>query len=188
MDSSKINFSVRESENAEIGVIVITGLTMPRARNYDPLGKLWASLRKRFYEWHDVDSTGIFSYDKEQGIILCNFILNKATITGANQVEYDKNALEKTQRFRQRFRAQIHFFEKMVKRFADDPINGYDNYCRLVEYYDSITGNTEADVESRKCCLEAIDDLFDAFLISVKAKKAKKSEKGKTSKKAPAGS
>lgn len=174
MDTSKVLFSVRESDREDIGIIAITGLYMPKIRDFDPFGKLWASLRKRFNEWHDIDSAGIFAYDNEQGLILCNFILNNASVVASDAVEYKAKISENTKRFSQRFHAQLSFFEKIVTRFLEDANNGYDDYCRLVEKYNSLA---EDDKDGRRACLEEIDRLFDNFLVSVKAKKPKKNKK-----------
>ena len=51
------------TEDAPIGQIIIRGLDLPYNPKFNPMDKIWSSLRKRIAEEHDIQITGVFRKD-----------------------------------------------------------------------------------------------------------------------------
>ena len=151
MNVDQIAFSVKNSTS--IGTILVNGIVIPRDHSFDPLGKIWACLRKRIYEKHGVDVVGIFVYDSQKEIISCNFYLNYGIIEGTkiNQREYSE-IFEKT------FEHQAELFKQTILSFLSNE-NGYDKYLELFD-------SGEADRTDYEL-------LFNRFLKSVNLRTAR---------------
>ncbi|MDO4612004.1 MAG: hypothetical protein Q4B29_00875 [Candidatus Saccharibacteria bacterium] len=124
-DKNNIRFSAKGSNG--IGIITIEGLVFPEHKFFDPLGGLWAKMRKIVRKNTGVDSTGIFAYDTEQKLISCSFILNTAILEKGSgkqeQEEYQK-------KFEEIFPQQAEFFEQTILRFINEDY--YRDYCQTI--------------------------------------------------------
>lgn len=161
IDPTKISFSERISNG--IGLLTITGIVFPRHSDFDPLGKMWGNVRRLLHKQSGIDSTLLSTYDNEQNLITCNFLLNTAVLK-----DFSNDSLTAYQeKFEQNFHKQMAFFEGVLIKFLKDKHYGYARYLELA---------TDESLDA-KAYSEAIDAMFDAFLISVKVKKPKKPKK-----------
>ena len=105
-------------ENAEngLGTLIISGFCPPHD-GYDPVGKIWASVRKRIFERYRVDVVGLFTYNEEKEITTGSFCLNYSILerNGVNERVY-------VSRFKDTFQMQMTLFEDVIIAFIDDPI------------------------------------------------------------------
>ena len=141
-----MNINFQENVGHGFGTLLINGLTISH-NGYDPLGKIWASARRRVREkWH-VDVVGLFTYNDEKGVISCNFHLSYcATEMGSiNEKLY-------SERYKDSFPHQMAFFEDILLAFVDDQENGLSAYEQL---YPEHTNDRE------------LDRLIDRFLCSI---------------------
>ena len=81
-----------------MGGLLISGLDLPRSDKFDPLSKIWSSIRKRVMEQYGVDVVGLFLYDDFEKTVSCSFCLNYGLVEAG---EVDKELY--TQRFDQTF-------------------------------------------------------------------------------------
>lgn len=115
----------QENVGQGIGSLLIDGLAISH-NGYDPLGKIWASARKRIREqWH-VDVVGLFTYDDGKKVVSCSFCLNY-------YVTEMKNIDERvyTTRYIDSFPYQMTFFQDIILAFVDDQENGLEAYEKL---------------------------------------------------------
>ncbi len=153
------------------GNLIIQGLVFPDNPDFDPLGKIWSSLKKRIDERYHVNVTGIFFYDPDVELISCNFCLNYAPLE-KNQLDIE----DYIQRYHDTFSTQMTLFENTIHSFILDTENGYLPYLRCIESIKDIE-----DGEERR---EIFDLLFDNFLKScgIKTEADDKKKKKKKSK------
>ena len=117
----------RENAGQGIGTLLISGLRIQHGR-HDPLGKIWASVRKRIREKYHVDVVGLFTYDDAKKVVSCSFCLNYciAETKGVEEKIY-------TARFLDTFGHQMTDFEDVIMAFMDDSENGLTAYEELVK-------------------------------------------------------
>lgn len=140
----KLTFTENAGEG--IGTLIISGLKVAHGR-HDPLGKIWASVRKRIRENYKVDVVGLFTYDDARKIVSCSFCLNYY-VTEMKQL----NEKVYTVRYMDSFPFQMADFEDVVIAFVDDEENGLTAYEKLVK----------AGATNRQ-----LDQLLNRFLLSV---------------------
>ena len=119
MDTSKISFSEQYSDY--IATVIVHGLSLPH-RNFDPLVKIWAMLRRRFREWYGVDIVGIFIYDDVKSIIACNFYLNCA--------EDGQGENKRISTFEKATPIMMQTFEEVLVAFLENE-NGFARYAKM---------------------------------------------------------
>ena len=135
----------QENVGPGIGTLVINGLVLPHD-TYDPLGKIWASVKKRLRERYRVDVAGLFTYNDEKKVISCSFCLNYgiSEIRGLDSKVY-------TARFESTFDCQMVDFEEVIEAFIESP-NGLSAYKKALK-----TNPGKRD----------IDKVINSFLFSV---------------------
>ena len=139
------------TEDAPIGQIIIRGLDLPYNPKFNPMDKIWSSLRKRIAEEHDIQITGVFRKDIK-GEIVGAFMLNMATIDECN--------FEMLQsKFRDLFQIMMVRFESILETWVMND-NGFAAYKAYVE--------DAAYPESQRC-----NEILDEFLISIGVKTSK---------------
>lgn len=148
------------------GSLLISGLVFPKNKNFDPLAKIWSSVKKRIYEMYEVQVTGIFFYEPEKELILANFIINNAGINGHVEPEAHQKKFDDT------FALQMSLFRDTLEAFLFDTEDGFLTYCRYLE-------STE---DSPKTIEEECNQFFNNFLIK-NGIKTQKDEKLKEKKK-----
>ena len=144
--------SYRENCENSIGALVIDGLVLPRANSFDPLAKIWSSVRKRILEQFGVDSAALFIYDDEKEVISCSFCLNFSVpeTSGLDQKSY-------IEKFEDTFSAQMGMFEDVIEFFLLDEF-GYEEYLKLLK--------KGADKEQ-------LNNLFNRFMLSINVRTPK---------------
>ena len=140
------NVTFTENLDGCMGIIIAHNLSLPHD-TYTPLGKIWASVKRKVLEQYGVDVAGIFVYDDELRAVVCSFYLNYAYLKthGIDERIY-------TERFQDTFAMQATMFEETIEAFLTDPENGVDAYTTLVEF------NATSD---------ELDELFHRFLRSI---------------------
>ena len=140
------NVTFTENLDGCMGVIIAHNLSLPHS-TYTPLGKIWASVKRKVLEQYGVDVTGVFVYDDELRAVACSFCLNYGylKIHGIDERIY-------TERFQDTFRLIASTFEDTIEAFLTDPENGAEAYATMVEF-----GATQ----------DEIDELFNKFLRSI---------------------
>ncbi len=124
-----------------IGTLIINHVSLPHEK-HDPLGRLWAKLKKRLRANFGIDVTGLFTYKDGNRLISCSFCLNYGApnVTGKEIVEYDKY-------FTNNFKNIIEIFKEVIKLFVKS--DSLAIYKML-----SITGANEKDLN------KVIDDFI----------------------------
>ena len=114
------NFTKTKDEYG-LGSLLIAGLC-PSHSGYNPIGKIWASVRKRIWERYCVDVVGLFTYNSEKEVVMGTFCLNYSVIeeSGIDRRIY-------VTRFTDTFQLQMTLFEEALIAFADSP-NGLTDY------------------------------------------------------------
>jgi len=137
---------------------IITGLPLPENEDFNPLEKIWSSVKKRINEKYGVSTTAIFVITEDA--ISCSFLLNCAGCDddSAEHKNYNK-------KFKETFHLQMMVFEEAITTFLTDIDNGYVAYCDYVENCGKI---------SKRTC----ESMFDTFLKS-SGYKTEKDEKKK---------
>lgn len=146
-----------------MGALVINGLVLPRGK-FDPLAKIWSTVRKRIREQFHVDVAGLFLYDDEKEVISCSFYLNYCV-----PELKDIDAREYTERFEGTFALQMIMFEEAVEYFLLDDEHGYEPYLERVKQ-----GADE----------QALNNMFNAFLRSINLRTPKDDKKARRKAKA----
>lgn len=137
--AQQIAFS--EKVSGHIGTLIINGLVMPRTNSFDPLVKIWTTIRKRIFEKRQLDVVGIFVHDTSQELISCNFYLSYTNV-------HNDNTDAHTKKFEESFPRQMKIFEETLLRFLEDE-DGYDHYTKL------LANHTDEN---------NLSDFFNAFL------------------------
>lgn len=116
-----------EEINYGIGTMNIGGIDFPSHKEFDPLAKIWSSLRKRIIEKYGVDSVGNFQYSgPSTDIIFCDFYLNY----GIQQAR-DMGDDEYAKKYEETFHEQMEMFKDVIEKFLAEPEYGYDVYMKL---------------------------------------------------------
>lgn len=130
-----------------MGNITIEGIYLPH-QFFDPLAKLWATVRKEVRKKFKVDIAGAFFYDDVQEIISCNFYLNYSIIEFKNISDE-----EYRNEFQEHWNHIASGFEAVIDMFVED--DAFDEYVELTEKAASGTSQvTRGD----------FDRLFNLFL------------------------
>ncbi len=141
-----------------LGNLIIYGFNFPKTA-YDPLGKIWSSVRKRIYEIYKVSVVACFFYKKN--FIACTFHLNTIPIEAEDKV-YDGNEEQSTKaylaKFRETFERQMMFFEEVLDAYVLDQENGYTAFCNYVK-------ETDGEIDHSTC-----EEMFNRFLKSMNIK------------------
>lgn len=152
--ATKLNSSIRYQEKSGkgFGGLIISGLTFPSIKDFDPLAKIWSSVRKRICERWQVDVVGLFVYDEKREIVSCSFCLNYGMLPEENHQTY-------TQRFEDTFQMQMLLFEETLDSFVLDYDFGYESYIKLVR--------------NKNCTPEMCNHFLNSFLkrINIKTEK-----------------
>ena len=103
--------------------VLIEGVSLPHLF-FDPLSKLWATLRKEIRKKHKVDVAGTFVYDDIKGVIACNFYLNYSIIEFTPTTEEEYRDM-----FKASFQHIVDALIAIIDIFVDD--DAYDEYLEL---------------------------------------------------------
>ncbi|MBQ3348753.1 hypothetical protein IJG90_04585 [Candidatus Saccharibacteria bacterium] len=122
IDTSGIAFS--EKCSGHVGTLIINGLVIPRTHSFDPLVKIWTSVRKRIFERAGLDVVGIFAHDTEQQLIVGSFYL----VYGDEVHDMDTH----TKKFEESFHRQMDLFEDTLMKFLESQ-EGYKLYLHVME-------------------------------------------------------
>lgn len=156
--SKDINLSFSTQCGEETGSIIINGISFPGHKVFNPLAKIWSSVRKQNLKTFSTSVVADkFTYDDEQRQISCHFQLSFADQEG-NEAEHSKL-------FQNTFEAQVELFIKALLDFVKDEEHGYTRYLVLTQ--------TGADADE-------IEEMFNEHLASVGLRpKAKTKAKAK---------
>ena len=184
IDVNGIAFS--EKCSGHIGSLLINGLVLPRTNSFDPLVKIWTSVRKRIFEKAGLDVVGIFAHDVEQELIVCSFYL----VYGDEVIDIEDH----TRKFEKSFHKQMALFEDTLLKFLESDV-GYETYVKVLEadteaifanvlneFLKSIGSRTKAD-ERRSREKDARIAEASRKTESKKAEKAEKVETAENAKK-----
>lgn len=143
-----MNMKFQEKAECGGGSLIIENLAVRPFKGFDPLAKIWSSVRKRNRECYGVDVAGIFQYMEDQPIIICAFFLNYCGIEEA-KIDLHNNCFATT------FQRQMIALEEALLAFMKDD-NGFAAYSQLIN--------------SPEFSMEKAEQLFDDFLKSVNIK------------------
>ncbi|MDO4611250.1 MAG: hypothetical protein Q4B34_00060 [Candidatus Saccharibacteria bacterium] len=150
-----MNTQVAFYEDAEAGAsgkLAIIGLTFPYAEKLDPLGKIWASLRKCITKELGVDSAAIFSYKTKDKKILVSFYVN----VGILDSQQNADVKEYIKKYKDSFKKQSEMFEDVIQKFIAAEEGGYTDYLKLL-----------SDYSGRDEIREKSDEFINAFLVKI---------------------
>lgn len=149
--SLKMGMTFTEYVSDSMGVIVIENIDFPH-QYFDPLAKLWATVRKEARRKYKVDVAGAFSYDDIANKITCNFFLNYSIIefSTTTQEEY-------REKFEACFSKIADGFEAVIRLFIED--GAYDEYIDLVNKANGLNVS-----KSNLITHGDFDRLFNVFL------------------------
>lgn len=116
-------YEVCDNENSR--ELVFSGIDLPHTADFDPLAKIWSSLRKRCKESYHVDIIATFFYDDVKHKVLVKFYLNYC--------ECDVSIKTYRKRFRRNYPAIVARFANVVMLFMSNVKNGYADYYSLWE-------------------------------------------------------
>ncbi|MBR0430962.1 hypothetical protein IJJ05_01570 [Candidatus Saccharibacteria bacterium] len=162
------------------GALIIRGIPdIPYDRYFDPLAKIWSTLRRRFWEQYRIDAVACFTYDSGEKLAFCNLYLNYSCIERLQISESHYN-----RRFQDVFPYLMIQFEETLEAFLTDPENGYEEYLRL--FNDSSSSHDDYRETINKF-LASIGKRTqkDEKRSAKKAKRAKKTEQTKLPPKNP---
>lgn len=149
--AENLNIGYEEEVKRDTGSLKITGFNFPDNAVFDPLAKIWSSVRKRIAEKYGVHVTGLFRY--KEAVIECSFLLNYGMITTNNPAEIDLIQ----DRFMHTFSGQMALFENTIEAFLLDFDDGYLAY---VKYVDDANPIEEGECER----------IFNKFLKKIRIK------------------
>ncbi len=139
-------FNFVSSYGPGIGTVIMENILLPRTNDFDPLAKIWASIRKRIHKEYGVDIVGVFIYDDAQEKISCNFFLNCCVA----KAKKDPEGYQKT--FEANFEEIMNLFHGSIIYFMATKTNGYDDYYELWQH-----GGTKKDFQR----------IFNGFLKTI---------------------
>lgn len=117
--------SFTEHYNQDMASILIEGLYLPHTF-FDPLGKLWATVKKWARNKYKIDIAGIFVYDNVKGIISCVFQLSYANVE-----ETTEAILSHIRKFEDSFPDIAREFKSVIECFAED--GAYEEYLAMAQ-------------------------------------------------------
>ena len=165
-----MNISYELCDHDSSRELIINGINLPRTADFDPLAKIWASVRKRCKEEYGVDVVAVFFYDDVENKVLCKFYLNFC--------ECDVTVKTYRKRYRKFFPKIIAKFANVVTLFVANMSNGYSNYYELWEKGEGIGKYNECLNDFLKTAgLRTIGDEKAAAEKSEKLKRARQSIK-----------
>lgn len=135
------------------GALQITGFSLPH-NGFEPMSKLWASVRRHNRRKYGVNVTGIFIYDQADSVISCSFCLDYG-FQLANDI--DQKVYE--QRFMDTYNGQMITLEKTIEAYILDTENGYVPYIKHIEENGGIADE------------EFCNEMFNRFLRNIGLKK-----------------
>lgn len=131
------------------GELTITGVKIPCNRGrYNPLDKIWASVKKKVLEEHGVHISATFKYNIN--LIVCDFFIDNAY---GETAKLSKLVLY--QRFERAFPYAIADFEDALEDFFKDEKNGYYAYVKLFE-------SSKGKPDREEC-----EEMFNTFLRKI---------------------
>lgn len=143
--------------------LIITGINLPRNKDFDPLAKIWASVRKRCKEEYGVDVIAVFFANEDS--ILCKFYLNYCDIQVSQKTYRSK--------FRRNFPKIVAKFANVLTLFAANIHNGYSEYAELWQNNEGISKYNECLNSFLKSAgLRTADDEKNSTEKAEKLKKA----------------
>ena len=128
-----IKYEICESDASR--ELLISGISFPRTAEFDPLAKIWASVRKRCKEEYGVDVIAAFFHDDTEKKVLCKFFLNYC--------DCDVTIKTYRKRYRQNFAKIIAKFANVLSLFIANINNGYSEYYKLWEKGEDISKYNE---------------------------------------------
>ena len=141
------DFRFTEQSSDSMGVIIIDDIHFPH-QYFDPLAKLWATVRKQARKKYKVDIAGAFSYDDIAQKITCNFFLNYGIL------EFSDTTVEEYRaKFESSFDKIADGFEAVIRLFIED--GGYAEYLELT---------SRATLDHNSVTHGDFDRLFNVFL------------------------
>lgn len=141
------DFRFTEQSSDSMGLIVIEDIFFPH-QFFDPLAKLWATIRKEARKKYKVDIAGAFSYDDVARKITCNFFLNYSIIEFSNTTPE-----EYRNKFETSFSKIADGFEAVIRLFVED--GAYAEYLELT---------SRAALDHSSVTHGDFDRLFNIFL------------------------
>ena len=135
------------------GVVQITNVSMPH-EGFNPMGKLWASIRRENRRKYGVNVTAIFLHDEKDNLISCSLCLDYGY-----QLAHDIDQRAYEQRFMDTFEGQLMTLEKTLEAFVGDNENGYTAYLDHVEKNGGIADE------------DYCNEMFNRFLRGIGLKK-----------------
>jgi len=138
--------------DSPVGQLTIWGLNLPYNPKFNPLDKIWSSVRKRIAEEYDIQITGVFRIEPKEKKIIGTFMLNMASVDESN---FDVLQF----RFRELFQIMMINFETVLETWTmnDNGLAAYKSYVEEAEYAE----------------LERCNEILDEFLISAGVKTPK---------------
>ena len=116
------NFIEAFHEEGYYGSLIIEGFQINHD-GFDPVAKIWSSIRKVIREKYGIDATGIFTY-AEPSTILCRFYLNFGVKPNNPQLYYAK--------FKETFSMQMQEFCDALITFeeVDDGLKEFNKIAK----------------------------------------------------------
>ena len=145
-NNERVNLKYEVHSSGDIGSMIIEGIVFPRKTEFDPLGKLWASVRKSVRSEYGIDIVGIFAYDEAKSTVMCSFYLSYSLMKNNHIGPKTYVAI-----FEDNFSEIAKRFYCLIVFFVADK-DGYDKYCSLQE---------------KGAKKEDIDRMFNMFLRSI---------------------
>ena len=140
------------SAGSPVGQLTIWGLKLPYNPRFNPLDKIWSSVRKRIAEEYSIQITGVFRIEPKEKKIIGTFMLNMASVDESN---FDVLQF----RFRDLFQIMMINFETVLETWTmnDNGLAAYKSYVEEAGYAE----------------LERCNEILDEFLISAGVKTPK---------------
>ena len=165
-----MNISYELCDHDSSRELIINGVTIPRTADFDPLAKIWASVRKRCKEEFGVDVIAVFFYDDMENKVLCKFYLNYC--------ECDVTVKTYRKRYKKAFPKIVAKFANVVTLFMSNMNNSYASYYELAKNGEDISKYNECLNQFLKAAgLRTINDEKAAAERSEKLNQAKKTVK-----------
>ena len=118
---------IKFREHINEHVIFIDGAIFPH-HPFDPLAKIWSSIRKVCCRKYGVDVVGTFTYDDDKAQVACNFFLNYSIVEAGSIGEETYLGM-----FKDNFPFMMELFEDTIITFMSFRTNGYADYLALSE-------------------------------------------------------
>ncbi|MBR3254140.1 hypothetical protein IKF88_00175 [Candidatus Saccharibacteria bacterium] len=162
METKDINFEEELYEGVG-GALTINNLKLP-CRDYDPIAKIIVSWRRRIREKYDINAAAYALYNGFDQRIIVKFCLEHSW---AEKKGEDPRIY--AARYNGTFQKQVQDLEDILLAFVDDEENGLAAYKKLYEECFTDEGKPSAQ--------EDLDDLLNAFLLSIGARTPKEQKR-----------